>query len=222
MTDFEQARVNMVDCQIRPNDVTSHDVLRAFGEVPREMFVSSSQKPLAYIDEDLPISQSGTGEDRYLMEPMPMARLLQLLDVTRDCIVLDVGCATGYSTAILSQLCNSVVALECDSELVERASRSLTELGYDNAVVVEGPLEKGYASEGPYDAIFIGGAVEFLPDVYATQLKEGGKLVYVEGFGNAATAKLCVREGDVLSGRTAFNCAVRQLPGFAREEEFIF
>ncbi|MFD0917458.1 protein-L-isoaspartate O-methyltransferase [Pseudahrensia aquimaris] len=222
MIDFEKARITMVDCQIRPNDVTSHDVLRAFGEVPREMFVTAAQKPLAYIDEDLAISTNGAGEDRYLMEPTPMARLVQLADVTKDCIVLDVGCATGYSTAVLSRLCNSVVALECDSELVERASRSLTELGYDNAVVVEGPLEKGYPSEGPYDAIFIGGSVDYVPDAFLSQLKEGAKLVCVEGQGNSAVAKLYLREGGVLSGRVAFNCAVRPLPGFARASEFVF
>ena len=220
MIDFDKARQNMVDCQIRPNAVTDHAVIKAFLEVPREEFVSATQKSLAYIDEDLRVS--GGEPERYLMEAMSMSKLVQLASIGPDDVVLDIGCATGYSTAILSRLCNSVVALESDEDLAEQATQNLLSLGYDNAAVVFGPLEKGYAKEGPYDAIFVGGAVDELPDTLSQQLKEGGRLVVAEGVGNAGVARVYALENGIIGARTAFNCAVRPLPGFAREESFIF
>ena len=220
MIDFEKARLNMVDCQIRPNDVTDHDIIAAFLHVPREKFVSAAQKPLAYIDEDLPVSSSGT--DRYLMETMSMSKLIQLAEIDEDNIVLDVGCATGYSTAVLSRLCNSVVAVETDETLAEQASQTLLELGYDNAVVVNSPMQNGFAKEGPYDVIFVGGAVETVPDQLADQLKEGGRMVVVEGTGNTGVARVYSKVDGYLSARTAFNCAVMPLPGFEAASGFVF
>ena len=210
----------MVDSQVRPNDVTSHDVIQAFLSVPREAFVSAAQKPLAYIDEDLPLNAHGSS--RYLMEAMSLSKLIQLADVKEDDIVLDIGCATGYSTAILSKLCSSVVAVESDEELATQASQTLMDLGCDNAVVTNGALEKGLANEGPYDVIFIGGAVEELPEELTGQLKNGGRLVVVQGTGNAGVARLYSRDNDVVGSRDAFNCAVMPLPGFEKEATFVF
>ncbi len=222
MINFEQSRTTMVDCQIRPNDVTNLAVLDAFGSVPREEFVPARNRELAYVDEDIAVHADSVGVfKRYLMEPMSMARLIQLADVGEDDIVLDVGSGPGYSSAVLSLLCNSVVALECDEVLAVQAQERLTELNYDNAVVVSGPLEKGYASEGPYDVIFVGGAVDYVPQALMAQLKDGGKLVVVEGLGNCGSARLYVKDGEIVSGRSVFNCAVKPLPGFQRAEEFV-
>ncbi len=220
MIDFENARMTMVDCQIRPNDVTDHRVLDAFSEIPREAFVSAAQRSLAYIDEDLPLSSGGS--KRYLMEAMSMSKLVQLAGIEEDNIVLDIGCGTGYSTAVLSKLCNSVVALECDEALAGQATQTLIELGCDNTVVVTGALENGLSKEGPYDAIFIGGAVDLVPETLLAQLKDGGRLVVVEGTGNAGVAKLYTRDGDVTGANEVFNCSVMPLPGFEREIGFTF
>jgi len=220
MIDYEKARTNMVDCQIRPNDVTNHDIIQAFLAVPRENFVSAAQKPLAYIDEDLPLASIDS--TRYLMEAMSMSKLIQLADIGRDDIVLDIGCATGYSSAVLSKLCTSVVAIESDGELAEQATQNLLELGCDNAVVAHAPLEKGLAGEGPYGVIFIGGAVDELPSGLTDQLKEGGRLVVVEGHGNAGVACLYTRDNGIIGRRLAFNCAVMPLPGFEKAAEFVF
>ena len=220
MIDFEKARRTMVDCQIRPNDVTEYAILEAFGSVPREAFVSQAQKPIAYIDEDLPLLASDAS--RYLMEPMSMARLVDLAQIRSDDIVLDIGCATGYSSAILSLLCSSVVAIESDENLAARASENCLNLGYDNVAVVHSPLQNGLAAEGPYDAIFVGGAVHETPEQILKQLKDGGRLVVVEGLGNAGQAKVYLNSGGIISSSVAFNCAVKPLPGFERESVFEF
>jgi protein-L-isoaspartate(D-aspartate) O-methyltransferase len=216
--DFAAARLKMVDNQIRTTDVTEHAILRAFLSVPREAFVPDARKVLAYIDEDVPL-----GGGRFIMEPSPFGKLLQLAAIRPDDVVLDVGCGTGYSAAILSHLAGSVVALECDPALAAKAGETLAGLDIHSCAVVEGPLDAGYPSEAPFDVIVFEGAVEVLPPAFVEQLKPGGRLVVVEGVGNAALAKLYLKEQDgVVSDRVAFNCAVKPLPGFRKEAAFVF
>jgi protein-L-isoaspartate(D-aspartate) O-methyltransferase len=221
--DFSQHRAKMVDGQLRTTDVTNQSLLAAMGSVPREAFVDVRHQALAYIDEDIEIAPADAGGSaRYLMEPSPFAKLIQLADIRQGDIVLDVGCGTGYSAAVLSQLAGSVIALESDPALAERASSLLGSHGYDNVAVVPGPLEKGYPDEAPYDVIVIEGAVGEIPEALFDQLKEGGRLVVVEGLGNAGVAKLYVRDGGVVTGRRAFNAAVKPLPGFEKAPAFEF
>ncbi len=222
MNDYTAERTTMVDCQIRPSDVTDFSIIAAMLEIPREKFVGESQVPLAYIDEDLPLDVSAESNPRYMMEPASFARLLQLAEIQRGAIVLDVGCGTGYSTAVLASLCSSVVALEQDEKLAAKAAGILSELEIDNAVVVTGPLAHGYAKEGPFDVIFVGGAVGQIPENLVDQLKDGGKLVAVEGTGNSGRATLYIRDNGSFCKLPYFNCSVWPLPGFEKQAAFEF
>ncbi|MCK5934773.1 protein-L-isoaspartate(D-aspartate) O-methyltransferase [Fulvimarina manganoxydans] len=216
--DFETARTRLVDNQIRTTDVTSHSILRAFLTVPREEFVPASRRPLAYIDEDLPI-----GNGRFLMEASPFAKLLQLASITPEDVVLDVGCGTGYGAAVLSHLASSVVALEEDESLAETANDTLTRLDYVSCTVVTGPLNKGYETEAPYDVILFEGAIEVLPETFLEQLRPGGRLVAVIGRGLAAEARIYIKDHEgIVSDRFGFNCAIKPLPGFQKKAEFVF
>jgi len=217
MMDFEAARTKMVENQIRTTDVTSHSVLRAFYTVPREAFVPVKAKSLAYIDTDIEVAPG-----RYLMEASPLAKLLQLAAITKNDVVLEVGTGSGYASAVLSLLAGSVVSLEADEALAAQAAETLSSLGYDNVAVVTGALENGYAAEAPYDLIFVNGAVEEVPAALLDQLREGGRLVAVVGYGNAALAKVLVREQGVISESTYFNASVKPLPGFRKAREFVF
>jgi protein-L-isoaspartate(D-aspartate) O-methyltransferase len=221
--DFSERRVKMVDGQVRTTDVTSAPLLDAMLAVPREAFVGATQRDLAYIDEDIRISDGANGGGaRYLMEPSPLAKLLQLAEIGAGDSVLDVGCGTGYSSALLSRLARSVVALESDPALVETAGSALSALGCDNVTVVNGPLPEGHAAKAPYDVIFIGGAVDQVPAALLNQLAEGGRLVAVEGQGNSGVARLFFKTGGVVTGRRAFNAAIKPLPGFERIHAFEF
>lgn len=221
--DFSQYRQKMVDGQLRTTDVTSASVLAAMGTVPREAFVEARRRELAYIDEDIEImAENGNGAGRYIMEPSPFAKLLQLADIRAGDVVLDIGCGTGYSAAVLSRLASSVIALESDASLAERATGILGNLGFDNAVVVHGPLQAGYAAEGPYDVIVLEGAVGEIPPALFDQLRDGGRLVAVEGYGNAGVARLYVKVDGIVTGRRAFNAAIKPLPGFERAPAFVF
>ncbi|RFC62833.1 protein-L-isoaspartate O-methyltransferase [Fulvimarina endophytica] len=216
--DFKDARTKLVDNQIRTTDVTSHAILRAFLTVPREEFVPSAKRPLAYIDEDISV-----GNGRFLMEASPFAKILQLASISEDDVVLDVGTGTGYGAAILSLLASSVVALECDEELAGTATDVLNRLDYVTCSVVTGELEKGYPDEAPYDVILFEGAIDTLPQTFLDQLREGGRLVAVIGRGLSAEARLFIKDEDgIVSDRFGFNCAIKPLPGFSKKAEFVF
>jgi protein-L-isoaspartate(D-aspartate) O-methyltransferase len=220
-SDFSEHRVKMVDGQIRTTDVTSAPLLEAFLAVPRERFIGNASPALAYIDEDIRIATGPEGP-RYLMEPSPLARLIQLADVAATDHVLDVGCGAGYSSAILSRLARSVVALESDALLAQQAAETLSALGCDNVETITGALRDGAASKAPYDVILINGSVEEVPQALLDQLAEDGRLVAVEGHGNAGVARLFLKTTGVVTGRRAFNAAIKPLPGFERVPIFEF
>lgn len=215
--DFAAARVKMVDNQIRTTDVTDLEILRAFLNVPRELFVPVERRELAYAGAEIPV-----GAGRVLMEASPLAKLVQLAQIRPDDRVLDVGCGTGYSSAIVARLSKNVVALEEDSDLADHAKGALDAAGVGNVEVVTGSLRDGHPAGSPYDVIFVQGSVDFVPEPLLDQLAEHGRLVVVVGQGNAGMATLYVRDGDIVSDRFGFNCSLRALPGFAKPREFTF
>lgn len=217
MFDTAPARLNMVEGQIRTNKVTDRRIVDAMAAVPREMFVPKSLKGVAYIDQAIRIAS-----DRYLMEPMVLARLLQAADIGPEAVVLDLGCGTGYSTAILARLAAAVVALESDSTLADTATENLTELQADNTAVVTGKLPEGCPDQGPYDVAVIEGAIEQVPPAIIEQMAEGGRVVAVVNQDGIGRATLFIRQGDNLSGNVLFEAAVPPLPGFGRERGFVF
>jgi protein-L-isoaspartate(D-aspartate) O-methyltransferase len=218
MSEFDAARLNMVNGQVRTNKVTNPELLAALHRLPREAFVDDRLEGVAYLDEDLPL-----GNGRFVMEPMVVARLIQALDIGIGDIALDVGGGTGYAGAVMAQLASTVVVLEPDGDLAGRATRCLTDLAIDNAVVVDGALAEGYASQAPYDAILLGGAVGAIPGALTAQLAEGGRLCAVVADGtHPGTAVLATRRGGIVAQRRLFDANVPVLPGFAPEPGFVF
>lgn len=207
----------MVDGQIRTTDVTSHSVLSAFLSVPRETFVPDSMKALAYIDEDLQVAPG-----RYLMDPSPLAKLLQLAEIGREDVVLEIGAGTGYVSALLARLAGSVVAVESDEQLAATAQANLAKVGAANVKVMHGPLEAGHAKDAPYNLIFFSGAVENVPEALFDQLHEGGRVIAVVGRGHSARAHVFVKATGSVSTSSVFNASIKLLPGFEKAREFVF
>ncbi len=222
MADVALQRKNMVESQVRPSDVTDRRIINAMLAIPREAFVPTALKPIAYIDEALMLVKAAAGTPaRGLMAPRDFAKLLQLAEIGAGDVVLDVGGLTGYCAAVIARLAQTVVVLESDASLAETATKTLEELGVDNAAVVTGDLEVGYPSEGPYDAIVVEGAVEHLPSGLLDQLKDGGRLVAVEA-GRPSHAVVWRRLGRHFDRRVAFEAAAPAAPGFEKKQEFVF
>lgn len=218
MTDFAAARANMVESQIRPNKVTDPALINALATLPREQFVPNDRRPLAYVDEDLPI-----GRGRYLMEPMVLARLVQTaLPAPKD-IALVVGCGTGYAVAVLARLCETVIGIEADSDFAEKASSTLVNLGIDNALIVEGDIRDGYAKQSPYNVILFDGSFGRFPASLESQLAEGGRMVGVQHKGDdVGKAVVVTNIGGILSHRIVFDANVSPLSEFEEAEAFSF
>jgi protein-L-isoaspartate(D-aspartate) O-methyltransferase len=221
MMDFARARRTMVDTQVRVNDVTDARIIEALMAVPREEFVPEARRELAYIDDDVPVLDAAAGKPaRYLIEPMVLAKMLQAASVEPTHAVLDVGVATGYSSAVLARLADRVVAVEEDEALATGARDKLGALG--NVAVATGSLAAGAPASGPYDVILIEGAVEVVPESLLSQLKEGGRLVAVVGTGRAAKCVVHARFGADISKRPIFDAAIPALPGFQAVRGFVF
>jgi protein-L-isoaspartate(D-aspartate) O-methyltransferase len=210
----------MVNGQIRTNGVTDPAVIAAFSEVPRELFVPESRRALAYLDDDPVVG--GGDRPRHLVEPMILAQILQAAGLTPADHVLDVGCASGYSSAILARLAGSVVALEVDSPLAAAAADTLRQLGHDNVAVVTGPLAAGWPQQAPYDAIILEGAVEEVPQALLGQLRDQGRLIAVVAAGGVGRVTLFRAVGGVVSSLALFNAAVPALAGFDKPKSFAF
>ena len=219
MSDFAAARLHMVQSQLQTNRITDPRLLEVIAEVPRDRFVPEALRSLAYVDEDLAL-----GRGRHLMEPMVFAHLVQASQPGADDIVLDVGCATGYSSVVLARLAGTVVALESDDEFAAEAAATFVELAIGNAVTVKGTLPEGYAEQGPYDAIMLNGAVEVIPERLIDQLAEGGRLVAVvnKPAQPMGQVTLMMREGGIVSSRALLDAAIPLLPGFVHEAGFAF
>jgi protein-L-isoaspartate(D-aspartate) O-methyltransferase len=216
----------MVETQVRPNEVTDIGLLNAMRSLPRERFVPPAFERLAYIDEGIPVLPARDGAPaRYLLAPMVQARLIQLAEVEPQDTVLDVGCATGYSTAVLARLASRVIGLEPEPELVSAAKKNLAEIGAANTEIAAGPLAEGWAAQAPYDVIVVEGSLPCVPESLLSQLKPGGRLVAVvtaKPNMQQGKAYLFVRVEDETSGVAQFDAGASPLPGFAPEPAFTF
>ena len=220
MIDFTRLRRSMVDSQIRPNDVTDPRIIEAMLELPRERFVPRARANLAYLDDDLSVSEGSV--KRCLIEPMVLARLVQAVQLSETDRALDIGGATGYSTALLARLAGHVVMVEEDPALISAARRNLSELGITNVEFETGPLKAGAPGKGPFDAILLNGSVEVVPEELLAQLAEGGRLAAVVQGSPPGRATLYVRAAGVVSQRPVFDAAVTPLPGFEAPRGFVF
>lgn len=220
---FAAERITMVDTQIRTNDVTHKPLLEALYAVPREAYSPPAARPLAYMDDPLPVERAdGSRPTRSLLAPMLFARLAQLAALRESDKVLDVGAATGYSSAVLARLAASVVGLECSESLAGQARSALAAQGVANASIVTGPLEAGWAAEAPYDVIFINGSVSRIPEPLFAQLAEGGRLVAILAQTMNGKACLYQKTNGIVCGRPVFDAGAAQLPGFAEDLKFVF
>jgi len=174
MDNITKARTNMVLSQIITTSSVDQLLLDTLLEIPRQLFVPNHLKAVAYNDDHLAL-----GNNRYIMAPATLAKLIGLARVTPQDIVLDIAVTTGYSSAVFSKLAHSVMAVECDLDLASRANFILHSLNIKNVIVISTNLTEGHSDAGHYNVIFFNGAVENIPESLTHQLADGGRLVAV-------------------------------------------
>lgn len=163
----------MVENNLKSRDISDENVLEVFRKVPREKFVPEELKDVAYSDNPLPI-----GHDVTISQPYIVALMCQILDLSQEDSVLDVGTGSGYQAAILSELCEYVVTIERISELARESEVRLEQMGYNNVKIIVGDGSKGYAEEAPYDGIKVAAATSHAPEEWKQQLSHNGSIVF--------------------------------------------
>lgn len=214
---FDAARQIMVDSQIRPNDVSGPAIVSAFLRTPREAFVPTSKKPVAYSETEIE-----TSDGRALWTPCDTAKLIKAADVQPTDIALVIGAGAGYEVALLTHLAETVIALEESDDLVDEMIERFAGLQIDRAVPVTGKLVDGLAGEAPFDVIYVCGMVQSVPEAWTAQLSEKGRLVVVEDEGRGiGRGKVYTRAGDVVGRRDVFDAYPPRFTQFDKTVGFV-
>jgi len=221
MVDFALQRLNMVESQVRPSELTDRRIANAMLEVARERFLPAALQGVAYSDGELMLGDDGRAA-RQMLAPRTVAQMLQSLDVSGDDIVLLIGAGAGYEAALVAKMAQTVVVVESDEALADAADKALSEDDASNAVVVGGALADGCASEGPFDTILINGGVESVPVALLDQLKDGGRLVAIRRHDGVSRLVRWQRVGEQYSLTEFGAAAANVLPAFATEPSFVF
>jgi protein-L-isoaspartate(D-aspartate) O-methyltransferase len=223
MVDFALQRLNMVESQVRPSELTDRRIANAMLDVARESFLPADLQGVAYSDGELMLGTGGEAlPNRQLLAPRTVAQMLQALDLDPEDIVLLIGAGTGYEAALVARMAQTVMVVEADEALANWADKALSEQDVSNAVVVQCPLEGGCPAEGPFDTILINGGVDTVPAALLDQLKDGGRLVAIRRSDGVSRLVRWQREGDQYSLTELGAAAGDVLPAFANEPAFVF
>ncbi|MFS4438539.1 protein-L-isoaspartate O-methyltransferase family protein [Paracoccaceae bacterium GXU_MW_L88] len=215
MTDFAAARHAMVDCQIRPSDVTRYPIIDAMLNVPREEFVPVSQRPVAYAGQELPL-----GNGRVMLSPREFGKMLDAMEITPEELVLHIGTGLGYGAAVLGRLAEAVISVEENEDLAGNAAETLAAQQVDNVAITNGPLTAGDPDHAPYDVILIEGGVEEVPVALTDQLKDGGRIGAFVMEGAVGQFRVGYKSDSSISWRAVFDATSPVLPGFIAEDAF--
>jgi protein-L-isoaspartate(D-aspartate) O-methyltransferase len=218
MSDHEAARRRMVENQLRPSRIAEPRLLEAMGALPRELFVPKPLRGVAYADEDIPL-----GRDRFLIEPLALAKLVQAARVRPGDVALVIGDATGYAGAVVSRLAATVfLLLPAGAPAAGQVEALLNELGCENVVIQQGGVLEGLPEQAPFDVILLVGSVEAVPETLAAQLAEGGRLSTVVQQRRNGRVTVVQRVGAAFGRTTPFDAAVPPLPDLPKAPVFEF
>ncbi len=219
---FEQARFNMIEQQIRPWDVLDQGILSLLALVKREEFVPQAWRESAFTDTEIPLIEGGTA-GRVMLSPKVEARMLQELHVRHHEKVLEVGTGSGYTAALLAHQAREIHTVEIDAELAETARHNLRHAGIGNVTVMHGDGSAGLNTQAPFDVISLSGSVAQVPSALLDQLKPGGRLVAIVGQEPVMRAMLFTRVGsDQWRQTVLFDTVAPRLMGLSEPSRFTF
>ena len=219
-SDFEKARFNMVEQQIRPWDVLNTQLLDLLFHVKRENFVADNQKAIAFVDTELPLPNGSR-----MLQPKMEARILQELNIAADEKILEIGTGSGYLTALLASVGKHVYSLDIDANMTALAKANLARAGIQNVTLVTANGVGGLPTNAPFDVIVVGGALPSVPEELTSQLAVGGRMLVVVGdlAPLAATLVERVKEGPSgLRSTVLFETHLDALQGVGQPERFVF
>ena len=216
--DFEQARFNMVEQQIRTWEVLDQPVLDSLFRIHREDFVPSQHRSLAFIDMEIPL-----GHGELMLAPKLEARLIQEALLQPGDSVLEVGTGSGYMTALLASRSRQVFSVDIIGEFTEKARPKLAAHGITNVTLETGDAVRGWAGHAPYDVILLTGSVPCTIPELERSLNPGGRLIEIVGDPPVMTARRIQRVSDAAFTRQGlFETCIKALRNAPQPERFVF
>ena len=221
--DFNQARFNMVEQQVRPWDVLDPRVLNVIGNIPREQFVPEESRQLAYADMRIPIGEF-EGRTSHMLNPVIEGRMLQSLAISEDDTVLQIGTGTGYITACLATLGRHVDSVDINPEMTAQAEKNLARFEIGNITLSTGDCSSKWEQKRYYNCIAIMGSMPDVPEFYKKLLKEdGGRMFVVVGNAPVMKALLVTRIGkNKWTIDEMFETCIDPLINAEKPAEFVF
>ena len=218
LRDFEQARFNMVEQQIRTWEVLDQRVLDLLFRVRREDFLPPQYRTLAFVDMEIPI-----GHGERMLQPKLEARMLQELMLSPTDRVLEIGTGSGYMTALLGSVAAHVYSVEIHEDFTRAAAERLVKCGISNVTLETGDGSRGWDAHGPYDAIVLTGSVPVLAPAFKASLKPGGRLLAVVGEAPVMEAQLITAvEAGAYNSVSLFETSIAALKNAEQPERFVF
>jgi protein-L-isoaspartate(D-aspartate) O-methyltransferase len=221
--DFEHARFNMIEQQIRPWNVLDQDVLDLLSVVHREDFVPPVYRGMAFVDMEVPLTVGGRPTGEFMLAPKVEARILQELGVRRHEAVLEIGAGSGHMAALMAHRARHVDTLEIDAELARFATENLARAGVTNVTVRQADGADPTGNLPSYDVIVLSGSVPLVPERLLAKLNVGGRLAAIVGGEPVMHAELVSRaQGGGFTTRMLFETVARPLCGFVGRSTFRF
>ena len=221
--DFDKARFNMIEQQVRPWNVADAKVLALLGEVKREDFVPAAYKDVALAELEVPL---GHGEGQCMLAPKVEARTLQELALQPNESVLEIGTGSGSMAALLARLCARVVSIEIDPALAQQARANLQAAGVSNVEVRSADAAANHFAAcnvgAPFDVIVLSGSVTEVPEDLMTLLKPQGRLFAITGRAPAMRATIVRPAPGGQQVEQPWDCCAPRLQNFPEPSQFKF
>ncbi|MDC0446837.1 protein-L-isoaspartate O-methyltransferase [Gammaproteobacteria bacterium] len=211
-------RQNVIDSQVRPWGGLNYIANNALRETPREFFVPEKYTKMAFADIEIPLTESSK-----MLSPKVEGRLLSVLDIKPHESLLEIGTGSGYLTAVMSKLANSVTSIEIDPELSKSASEKLSQLNISNVKLEVGDASNGWDSTEFYDVVVVGASVPKITGRYFHLLNVGGRIFVIEGKGKVMSAKLITRIDETnWKTKSLFETQIQTMIGLEESSQFEF
>ena len=208
---------NMIEGQIKPIGGMQKNILQAFSSVNRDDFVPQNLKENCYSEKNLFLKR-----DRFVLKANLIAKIISALNISNEENVLVIGSSTGYSSAIISRLAETVISIEEDQELLDFSEEAIKKNGIDNIVFINNAMIEGCSEQGPFNAIIIEGAIDEVPPKILNQLEDNGRLIAMinnKGVSNVIEYK---KKNNIFIDRFLFSCTAPKLKCFDKRKSFSF
>ena len=208
---------NMVEGQIKPIGGMQKNILDAFSSINRDDFVPQHLKDNSFSERNLFLER-----DRFILKANLTAKIISALNISNEENVLVIGSSTGYSSAIISRLAETVISIEEDKELLDFSEDAVKNNGIDNIVFINNKMIEGCSDQGPFNAIIIEGAIDEVPPKILNQLEYNGRLIAMINDNGISNVIEYQKKNSTFTQRFLFSCSAPKLKSFDKRKSFSF